>query len=126
MVRPTTCPRPSSSASGGSKRRPKLPELVKAPAPPSRRLGGELTGQRDLRLWRLSPVVGHLTPRSGTCSAGFTAPLPSSARGQRGHAKPSRRVSGKPGAIQKPALGHVKAAVHQRVAVLGGVAQKDA
>ncbi len=60
MVRPTTCPQPSSSAGGGSRRRPKLPELVNAPAPPSRRLGGELTSLSG------TPGPGVRPPSAGT------------------------------------------------------------
>lgn len=101
MVRPTTCRQPTSSAGGGSRPRPRWPEVLSLPAPPSRRLGGEMTSVSSTP----GPRICH--PSSGT-SRRVAAParqdpplpLPSSVRGQRWRANPSRRVSGKPGAIQ--------------------------
>src|SRR5262249_51182728 len=97
----TTFRRRSSSVSGGSRRGPKLPEVGDLPAPPSGRLGGEMgsVGAGQGRRIR-PPTGGQLTPRSGTHQKDLPLSLPWSARGQGCRANPTRRVSGKPGAIQ--------------------------
>src|SRR5215472_10583513 len=70
----TTCRRPSTSAGGGSRRKARLPDVVLRPAPPSRRLGGELTSaDTALRRGVLASYASPSAPRSGTCSRGSTA-----------------------------------------------------
>src|SRR5215472_15041905 len=55
----TTCRRSSTSAGGGSRRKARLPDVFLRPAPPSRRLGGELTSA-DTALRRRCSGVLHV------------------------------------------------------------------
>src|SRR5437588_1808502 len=53
----TTCRRPSTSVGGGSWRKARLPDVALRPAPPSRRLGGELTSADTAHRRRCSGVL---------------------------------------------------------------------
>jgi hypothetical protein len=98
---PTTCRRPSSSAGGGSSRRPRLPEVAGLPAPPSRRLGGELTsvGVRiRLGVFALPSSAPHAAQRHQLRKL-HRFHYHRQRGGHRRRANPSGRVSRKPGAI---------------------------
>ncbi len=89
MALSTTCRQPSSSAGGGTRRRPMSPDVVLCPAPPSRRLGGEMTWRRRGHR-RRCPVSTHAVGNAAQRQPpqeDQPPPLPSSTRDQRGLSK---------------------------------------
>ncbi len=98
----TTYLRPSSSVGGGSARRPRLPDVLTFPAPPSRRLGGEMTSVSGNPQAPVSvlPSLAASRRAAAPLKEDLPLPLPSSARANRWRANPSRRASKKPRAIQ--------------------------
>ena len=98
-----------------------MPDVPTFPAPPSRRLGGEMTSVSGNPQAPVSvlPSLAASRRAAAPLKEDLPLPLPSSARANRWRASPSRRAAKKPRAIQIGGAGTYAVILRSRPAPLG-------